>query len=57
MSVGVRSGFCAEVSTENIQGQTESQLARHQRPQREQLVSTGLLQVVDGMAASSPQKE
>lgn len=53
MSMGVRSGFCGEVSTEVIQGQTESQLACHQRPQREQLVSTGLLRAMDGMAVLS----
>lgn len=54
MSMGVRSGFCEEVRTEVIQGQTESQLACHQRPQREQLASTGLLQAVDGMAVVRP---
>lgn len=53
MSMGVRSGFCGEVSTEVIQGQTESQLACHQRPQREQLVSTDLLRAMDGMAVLS----
>ena len=51
--MGVGSGFCGEVSTEVIQGQTESQLACHQRLQREQLASTGLLQAVDGMAVLS----